>query len=84
MGLIASALKRQQAKESNKIKNNKKTMKNNESDDSSASSGSVSIYNLEGPIPRKQKAFNKLVNKSLGINKKKRREKVLQVDRRGN
>ena len=50
LGLYAAALKREQAKESNKKAKNKKE---SDSDDSSASSGSVSVNILEKPIPRK-------------------------------
>ena len=76
LGLYAAALKRQQTKESDK---NKKNKKNNESDDSSESSGSVSIHNLEKPIPRK-KAYDKVVNKSDKTNKTNKKKEDSMSD----
>ena len=76
LGLYAAALKRQQTKESDK---NKKNKKNNESDDSSESSGSVSIHNLEKPIPRK-KVYDKVVNESDKTNKTNKKKEDSMSD----
>jgi hypothetical protein len=51
LGLYASALKRQQDKES---KANQAKRRAIESEDSSASEDSMSVHNLEKPIPRKK------------------------------
>jgi hypothetical protein len=75
LGLYASALKRQQDKES-KAKQAKRRA--NESEDSSASEASMSVHNLEKPIPRKKNIRaavaktnpkNKLVKKADGKKK---------------
>ena len=66
LGLYAAALKREQVKESKGRKTNKKQ---SDSDDSSESSGSMSINNLEKPIPRKKSWIK--INHNVKDNKKR-------------
>jgi hypothetical protein len=80
LGLYASALKRQQDKES---KNKQAKRRAIESEDSSSSEDSISVNNLEKPIPRKMN--NKLnmaraVTKTKSTNKDKKKGKKEEED----